>query len=163
MGLLDILKKPQPLVSDRKLAKLKGAEGLDPQLLEQPLFGDLVACMVPLKDTDIDIARLNSRRYLKNTYFGCVSVTDRRMKKLFQAVGVDGRRLDENGYINQRLRQMSDTAHHAKKRGESEAVANQCASALNVSCLAFARYILEQHPAYEEAVPALAAAVRDRL
>lgn len=163
MGLLDFMRKPQPLVSARKAAKLKGADGIDAALLDQPLFGDYVACMAVLVKTDIDTTRLASRSYLKHIVGGRTTVADRSMKKLFQAVGINGGRLAEEGYINKCLRQMSDTASVAKKKGEPAAVVDQCTSALNVSALAFSRFILEQHPEYAEVVPALSAAVRDRL
>lgn len=160
MGLFDRFKKPQPLVSKRKMAKLAETQGAHLELLEQPLFGDLAACMVALSHTDVDIARLNSRGYLKRVVGGRVSVTDRNMRKLFRAVGIDERRLLEDGYINQRLRRLSDTAAVAKRKGETEEVVNQCQSALNMSSLALARYILEQHPEFGPAVPDLAAALK---
>ena len=163
MGLLDRFKKPQPLVSKRKLGKLADTPGAHVELLEQPLFGDLAACMVALSSTDVDIARLNSRGYTKRIVGGRASVTDRNMKKLFHAVGIDERRLLEDGYINQRLRRLSDTAAVAKRKGETEAVVNQCQSALNMSGLTLARHILEQRPEFGPAVPDLAAAVKAQL
>lgn len=161
MGLFDFMKKPRPLVPPRSLAKLKKAEGFDAALLDQPLFGDLVACLAILAHTDVDVSRLGSKGYLKRLVGGRTTVNDRSMKKLMEAVNIDRNRLTENGYINQCVRQMHDTAAIAKKRGESEATVQQCASALNVACLAFARFILDAHPEYAEALPVLAGPVKD--
>lgn len=160
MGIKDFFKgKSKNKITGVSLRKLKQVEGFDAAWLEQPQFKDLMACLVQIGKTDIDITRLTSRRYLKRLPGGTATVDNKHVKQIFEATDIQREMLDVDGYINQAMHKLRDAALMANKRREVRVDPDQVTATLNVCALVFARYILERHPDYAEALPVVAPAI----
>lgn len=162
MGIADFFKnKSKNKITGVSTRKLKQVEGFDAAWLEQPQFKDLMACLVQIGKTDVDVTRITSRRYLKRLAYGTATVDNKQVKQIFEATGVEREMLDVDGYINQAMHKLRDAALMANKRREVRVDPAQVEATLNVCALVFARFILERHPDYAEALPVAAPALSE--
>ena len=119
MGIADFFKnKSKNKITGVSTRKLKQVEGFDAAWLEQPQFKDLMACLVQIGKTDVDVTRITSRRYLKRLAYGTATVDNKQVKQIFEATGVEREMLDVDGYINQAMHKLRDAALMANKRRE---------------------------------------------
>ena len=158
MGLFDAFKKKsRNKICGVSMRRLKAVEGFDPAWLEKPQFKDLLACLVQLGKTYMDI----SRRYMKRIAYGSATVKTKQVKQIFEATQIETEMLDVNGYINEAMHKLRDAALVANKRRDVHVDPDQVTATLNVCALVLARYILERHPEYEEMLPVIAPAIKD--
>lgn len=162
MGIFDrFKKKSKNKICGVSMRRLKAVEGFDPTWLEKPQFKDLVACLVQLGKTDVDIARIGSRRYMKRIAYGSATVKTKQVRQIFEATQIEVEMLDIDGYINESMHKLRDAALVANKRRDVHIDPDQVTATLNVCAMVLARYILERHPEYEETLPILAPAITD--
>ncbi|MGN0038185.1 MAG: hypothetical protein ACI36Y_03490 [Coriobacteriales bacterium] len=162
MGLMDFFKgRAKDKITGVSTRKLKQVEGFDTAWLEKPQFKDLVACLMQIAKTDVDVTRINSRRYLKRLAYGTATVDNKHVKQILEATGIEREMLEVDGYINQAMHKLRDAALVANKRREARVDPEQVQATLNVCALVFARFILERHPDYAEQLPVLAPALAD--
>ena len=161
MGLLDrFKKKSKSKICGVSMRRLKAVEGFGPAWLDRPQAKDLIACLVQLDKTDIDISRIGSRRYMKRIAYGSATVKSKQVKQIFEATQIESEMLDVDGYINEAMHKLRDAALVANKRRDVRVDPDQVTATLNVCALVLARYILERHPDYEELLPVIAPAIK---
>lgn len=162
MGLMDLIKnRAKNKITGVSMRRLKNVEGFDPAWLEKPQFKDLVSCLVQIGKTDVDVTRITSRRYLKRLSYGTATVDNKQVKQILEATQIEREMLSVDGYINDAMHKLRDAALVAQKRREARVDPDQITATLNVCALVFARYILERHPEYQDALPVLAPALSD--
>ena len=162
MGLMDLIKnRAKNKITGVSMRRLKNVEGFDPAWLEKPQFKDLVSCLVQIGKTDVDVTRITSRRYLKRLSYGTATVDNKQVKQILEATQIEREMLSVDGYINDAMHKLRDAALVAQKRREARVDPDQITATLNVCALVFARYILERHPEYQDALPILAPALSD--
>ena len=161
MGLTSFLmKKSKNRVPDLSMSTLKNCEQFDINWMQDPQFRDLLTCVVQMAKTDLDIARINSRGYLKRLTFSKLTLKDKRVRNLFEALNVDESRFDEDGYITSVMRSIIQAAKAAKDKGKGEEAAS-AEHAVYVCAYVFMRHIQETHPEYTERVVAIAPAIKE--
>lgn len=160
MGLADFLmKRSRYVVPGIQLRKLMADESFEEEWLQDPLFRDLLVCMGQLAKTELDISRLGSNGYMKKVSYGKYTIKDKPVRALFEALEVEVDRLQDEGYITNCMRKLTDAAAHAAKSDKDQAAASQ--NAVYATSVVLARYILDLHPEYNERIRQCGKAVKE--
>ena len=161
MGLGDFLmKKSKNTVPGLSMRIIKSNENFDPSWMQDPHFRDLLACVGQLAKTELDLTRIGSRGYLKRLPFYKVTVKDKRIRELFEALKIDESRLEEDGYITTAVRSLIYAQKSAINRGGGEDATN-AERAVNVCSFVLMRFIQERHPEYNERIAAIAPSIKE--
>lgn len=161
MGFLDFITfKSVPKIPGVNDKMLKHIEGFQVEWLDDPLFKDFLSCCGQLTKTDMDVARVGSNGYMKKLTYGKITIRDKRIQGLFEAIEVDETKLDEDGYICGIIHKLMRATKEAKKK-QSEEVAEGSQQAVYVCALVLARYILAIHPEYNERIQLIAKDLKD--